>query len=113
MKITSLIFGSVVVAGVMAFTNPSKERYSEYVSEELTEASKEIVCSLDFPIPNYKQICEFATPFGKPAIKKAIQPLVENYSKHQNYVLFSFYVLELPDRKITTVGALGNFYMLK
>jgi hypothetical protein len=114
MKLKSILIGLAILGGVMAVTNPSKESYIEYASDTLSETGKELICSLDLPIPNYKQTCEFTVPMGKPIVRKLIEPMVSSLTRRpQNFVLFTIFVTEFPNRKITTIGAFNNFYMLK
>lgn len=108
MKLQVISIGAVVVAGVMAFSNPSKERYVEYATEQFSETGKNSFCSGEMPI-TAQQSCKFVLSQGKGVVKS----LVENSTKQQNFVLFSLYVTDLPNQKMTTLGAFGNFYMFK
>lgn len=108
MKLQAISIGAVVVAGVMAFSNPSKERYVEYATEQFSETGKNSLCSGEMPIAA-QQSCKFVLSQGKGVVKS----LVENSTKQQNFVLFSLYVTDLPNQKMTTLGAFGNFYMFK
>lgn len=108
MKLQTILIGAVIVAGAMAFTNPSKERYIEYATEQFTESGKNSFCSGDMPIAA-QQSCKFVISQGKGVVK----PLIENSTKQQNFILFSIYETEIPDKKLNTIAAFGNFYMLK
>jgi hypothetical protein len=109
MKLQAVLIGVVVVAGVMAVTNPSKDRYIEYATEQFSETGKTSICAGDnIPIAA-QQSCKFVISQGKGVIKS----LVENSTKQQNYLLFSLYETDIPNKKVTTIAAFGNFYMLK
>ncbi|MFN5762924.1 MAG: DUF4359 domain-containing protein, partial [Pseudanabaena sp.] len=56
-----------------------------------------------------QQSCKFLISQGKGVIKT----LVENSTNQQNFVVFSLYATEMPNRKITTIAAFGNFIMFK
>jgi hypothetical protein len=109
MKLQAVLIGVVVVAGVMAVTNPSKDRYIEYATEQFSETGKTSICAGDnIPIAA-QQSCKFVISQGKGVIKS----LVENSTKQQNYLLFSLCETDIPNKKVTTIAAFGNFYMLK
>ncbi len=109
MKLQAVLIGAVAIAGVMAVTNPSKERYIEYATEQFSETGKASICAGDnIPIAA-QQSCKFVISQGKGVIKS----LVENSTKQQNFVLFSLYDTDMPNKKVTTIAAFGNFHMLK
>jgi hypothetical protein len=108
MKLQAILIGAVVVIGVMAVSNPSKERYIEYATEQFSETGKTSICTGDLPVAA-QQSCKFLISQGKGVIKT----LVENSTKQQNFVVFSLYATEMPNRKITTIAAFGNFFMFK
>lgn len=107
MKLQAILIGVAVVAGTMAFSNPSKERYVDYATENFTQ-SKSSICSTDMPLAA-QQSCKFMMSTGQGVIK----PYIENATKQQNFVLFSTYTTEIPNQKMTAIGAFGNFYMFK
>jgi tryptophan synthase alpha subunit len=107
MKLQTILIGATVVAGVMAFSNPSKERYVDYATEYFAETGRNSLCSADMPSAA-QQSCKFVISQGKSVIK----PYIENSSKQQNLVLFSIYTTELPSKKSSTIGAFGNFFRL-
>jgi len=109
MKLQAVLIGVVVVAGVMAVTNPSKERYIEYATEQFSETGKTSICAGDnIPIAA-QQSCKFVISQGKGVIRG----IVNNSTKQQNFILFSLYETDMPNKKITTIAAFGNFYMIK
>jgi len=109
MKLQVILIGAAVVVGVMAISNPSKERYIDYATEQFAETGKTSICAGDnIPIAA-QQSCKFVISQGKGVIKS----LIENSTKQQNFLLFSVYATDLPNQKITTIAALGNFYMFK
>jgi len=109
MKLQAVLIGVVVVVGVMAVTNPSKERYIEYATEQFSETGKTSICAGDnIPIAA-QQSCKFVISQGKGVIRG----IVNNSTKQQNFILFSLYETDMPNKKITTIAAFGNFYMIK
>ncbi|NUN64522.1 DUF4359 domain-containing protein [Pseudanabaena biceps] len=113
MKLKPLLIVSALVAVVMIISNPSKERYSYYASEEFSEMGKDFLCSLDIPVGNFKQLCGVAIPVGKPVLKPIIEALVGQLTTPQNFFLFSIYTTDLGTKKYSTIAAFGNFYMFK
>lgn len=108
MKLQAILIGVVVVFGVMAVSNPSKERYIDYATEQFSETGKTSICAGDMPIAA-QQSCKFVISQGKGVIKS----VVENSTKHQNFVMFSLYETDMPNKKYTTIAAFGNFIMFK
>jgi len=106
MKLQSLLIGAAAIAGVMAITNPSKERYIDYATEQFAEKGKNSLCSSDMPLAA-QQSCKFVISQGKSVIK----PYIENSTKQQNFILFSIYATELPNKKLNTIAVFGNFHM--
>ncbi|PZU95959.1 MAG: hypothetical protein DCE90_11025 [Pseudanabaena sp.] len=113
MKLKPLLIGSALVAVLMLVSNPSKERYSYYASEEFSEMGKEFLCSLDIPADGFKQLCGVALPVGKTVLKPVVELLVGQLTTPQNFFLFSIYTTDLGTKKFTTIAAFGNFYMFK
>lgn len=108
MKLKAILIGAAAIAGVMAVSNPSKERYVDYATEYFAEAGKNSLCSSDLPLAA-QQSCKFVMSQGKGVIK----PYIENSTKQQNFVLFSIYATDMPNKKLTTIAAFGNFFMFK
>lgn len=109
MKLQIILIGIAVVAVGMAISNPSKDRYIEYATDHFSETGKTSICAGDnIPIAA-QQSCKFLISQGKGVIKG----LVTNSTKQQNFVLFSIYETDLPNKKVTTIAALGNFFMFK
>jgi hypothetical protein len=113
MKLKIPLISAALVAVLMAATNPSKERYSYYASEEFAERGKTFLCSLDILDNNYKQLCAVAIPVSKPIIKPIFELLVGKLTTQQNLILFSIFTTEFPGKKVTTIGAFGNFLMIR
>ncbi len=103
MKLQAILIGAAVVVGVMAVTNPSKERYIDYATEQFSETGKTSICGGDMPIAA-QQSCKFLISQGKGVVKG----LVENSTKQRNFVLFSLYETEMPHKKYTAIAAFGN-----
>lgn len=113
MKLKPLLIGSALVAVVMLVSNPSKERYSYYASEEFSGMGQEFLCTLDIPAAGFKQLCGVALPVGKTVLRPVIEALVGQLTTPQNFFLFSLYTTDLGTKKYTTIAAFGNFYMFK
>jgi hypothetical protein len=109
MKLQAILIGAAVVIGVMSVTNPSQERYIEYATEQFSETGKTSICAGDNIPISAQQPCKFVIAQGKGVIKAVVQ----NSTKQKNFVVFSLYETDLPNKKVTTIAALGNFYMLK
>jgi len=109
MKLETVAIGVAAIAGVMAFTNPSKERYIDYATDQFAEMGKNSLCA-DANLPSLaQQSCKFMVSQGR----RVIKPYIEGSTKQQNFILFSIYDTEMPNQKISTIAAFGNFFMFK
>jgi Domain of unknown function (DUF4359) len=112
MKLQPFLIGVAVIAGAMAFSNPNKERYVDYATEEFSKTGKDSICSTNLPSASQQQ-CKFAISMlssqGKPLIKQ----FIDGSTTQKNIVLFSIYTTEMPNQKLTTIAAFGNFIMFK
>ena len=109
MKLETVVIGVVAIAGVMAFTNPSKERYIDYATDQFAEIGKNSLCN-DASLPSLaQQSCKFLVSQGR----RVIKPYIEGSTKQQNFILFSIYETEMPNQKLSTIAAFGNFYMFR
>jgi hypothetical protein len=109
MKLQSVLIGVTAIACVMAFSNPSKERYIDYATDQFAEMGKSSFCS-DANIPSLaQQSCKFMVSQGR----RVIKPYIEGSTKQQNFILFSIYDTEMPNRKLMTIAAFGNFFTFK
>ncbi|PZO37650.1 MAG: hypothetical protein DCF19_18365 [Pseudanabaena frigida] len=109
MKLQVILIGAAVVVGVMAVSNPSRESYVGYATEQFSETGKTSICAGDnIPIAA-QQSCKFVISQGKGVIKS----LVENSTKQKNFIVLSLYETDMPNKKVTTLAAFGNFYMFK
>ena len=112
MKLQIIFAGAAIALVAMVVTNPSQDRYIDYAAEEFAKTGQNSICTSNLPT-EAKQQCEFAVNLlssqGKPLIKKYIQ----GTTQQQNFFLFSLYTTDAPSRKLTTIAALGNFYMIK
>lgn len=111
MKLQTGLIVAVAIAGVMAVTNPNKDRYTDYAAEELVRTGKTTFCS---NLPNVnRQQCEFAISVLISGGEVPIKKFIRTATKQQNFILFSIYEMDIPNRKLTTIAAFGNFVMFK
>jgi len=109
MKLETVVIGIAAIAGVMTFTNPSKERYIDYATDQFAEMGKSSLCS-DANLPSLaQQSCKFLVSQGR----RVIKPYIEGSTRQHNFILFSIYDTEMPNRKLSTIAAFGNFFMFK
>ena len=109
MKLQTVVIGVAAISGVMAFSNPSKERYIDYATDQFAEMGKSSLCS-DSNLPSLaQQSYKFMVSQGR----RVIKPYIDGSTKQQNFILFSIYETEMPNRKLSTIAAFGNFYMFR
>ena len=96
-----------VIAGMMGFTNPSQELYTEYAAERLLAHADKIACEKISLCDSIDSLPVAARNIIKNQILK---PAIETSSQRQNLGVFSIYTTEVPGvAKIRTIGALGHF----
>lgn len=104
--------GLVVVATVMGFTNPPRDEYVNYASNKLASEIKESVCKKskvpDFLSDFTGELLESCEKLIK-SQRTTIKDLMDNATKRQNLILFSFYTTEFRGRRYQTIGAFSNF----
>jgi hypothetical protein len=109
--------GLAVIGGigvVMGLTNPNRAVYEIYAARRLSDYLKAEVCP---QAPNIFGIalqrnCSDLVDSSSPAIQK----IVANNTRQQNFILFSIYTTDLtvggvvPSYRFQTVGAMQNFF---
>ncbi len=112
MKLQIILTGAAIALVAMVVTNPSQDKYIDFAAEEFAKTGQNSICTSNLPAAAQQQ-CEFAVNLlssqGKPLIKKYVQ----GTTQQQNFFLFSVYTTDAPNRKLTTIAAFSNFYMLK
>ncbi|MDX2254270.1 MAG: DUF4359 domain-containing protein [Pseudanabaenaceae cyanobacterium bins.39] len=109
MKLQGILIGAVVLAVVMAVSNPPQDRYTEHMILQFADRSKETFCQSDRAT---QQQCQFAIAMLASQGKPLLRAFIENSTRHQNFVIFSVYTTDLPNQKLTTIAAFGNFFRL-
>ena len=109
MKIQTILIGVAVLAVVMAVSNPSKDRYIEHTVDRFSETGKSSICTGAGDVSSQQQ-CKFAVAVFASQGKPLIRAFLENSTRQQNFILFSIYTTELPNQKLTTIAAFGNFF---
>lgn len=103
--IPAIFIGAVAMA--MAIANPDKEAYLDRTSLTLATEAKDNLCSssqggLESLLNN---LCK-NTVDGQ---RSAIRVYLNNFSRRQNFILFSIYTTNIAQRTYTSIGAFGNF----
>lgn len=96
MRIAPIVaIGVVAILGLLAYTNPTMDRYGQYVQQNIIrKADKEGgLASVFGPL------------FGKVAGSVAVNATLRN-----DYVFFSTYETHLGEERYAAVGAFNNFY---
>lgn len=89
-----------VVAAFMAFTNPGKMAYADYLARHLAEE----VCKQDQLNDQLQVVCYGITPI-------VAQPFFSHYSSRKNFILFSFYITDIGSVKYRGIGIVNGFVM--
>ena len=101
-----------ILAGTMAFTNPQREEYINYASDQLSSEIKKSICK-------ESQVPEFLKGFSSALVntcntlvvnqRHLIKDTVDKSTTRQNAILFSVYTTEIAGYKYQTLGGFGNF----
>ncbi|MFM6408619.1 MAG: DUF4359 domain-containing protein [Microcystis sp.] len=96
-----------VIAGIMGFTNPPQELYSEYAAKKLLAHADKIACE---KISLCGSIDSLPVAARNVIKNQILKPAIETSSQRQNLGVFSIYTTEVPGvAKIRTIGAFGHF----
>ena len=90
-----------LVSSIMALTNPTKDAYLDHAAWHLHDT----YCQQKSLPLGVKAACFV----GKPLPPDAVKPVIESYTRHQNYFLFSIYTTNFWGKKFHTVGLGGKF----
>ena len=101
-----------ILAGTMAFTNPPREEYLNYASDQLSTEIKKSICQ-------ESQVPEFLKGLSNTLVntcnslvstqRNLIKDTIDKSTTRQNTVLFSVYTTEIAGYKYQTLGGFGNF----
>ncbi|WRH66753.1 MAG: DUF4359 domain-containing protein [Planktothrix sp. GU0601_MAG3] len=101
-----------ILAGTMAFTNPHREEYINYASDQLSTEIKKSICK-------ESKVPEFLKGFSSTLVntcntlvttqRNLIKDTVDKSTTQQNAILFSVYTTEVAGYKYQTLGGFGNF----
>jgi len=101
-----------ILAGTMTFTNPQREEYLNYASDQLSTEIKKSICK-------ESQVPEFLKGLSNTLVntcnslvttqRNLIKDTIDKSTTRQNAVLFSVYTTEIAGYKYQTLGGFGNF----
>lgn len=90
--------GIISFLGLLAYTNPRMDHYERHVQQNIIREANE----------QGGVISVFGSLFGK-----AAGSVVANATLRNDYVFFSTYETNLREERVTTIGALNNFFSWK
>ena len=105
---SGLIF---IASVVLMFTNPSKQEYEEFATEQLVLYAKENLCSTssgDLEQIIKSQVCNLMVDTSRVQFPK----LITKTTQTRNYILFSVYETDLFLYEFQTIGIFNNFYII-
>ena len=97
MKILSLAIVLVGLVGLLVYTNPGLDRYKEFLSQQVTDATRK---------EHDPVVSTIGSLFGGIATSMMAQQTIR-----QDYVLFSTYDTVFGEAHLKAVGVLSNFYI--
>jgi hypothetical protein len=108
-----------VLAG-LAFTNPSTQLYTDYLTHYAVTEIPEVFCKelksqnllKQFPESAVLMACEQALDLGGFLIRDQIETFLNKETKRQNFVIVSVYTTRFPSRTVRAIGVLNNFILL-
>ncbi|MEC4985218.1 MAG: DUF4359 domain-containing protein [Oscillatoria sp. PMC 1068.18] len=110
------VIALTLLSGVMVATNPNQQAYAEYASEKLVTQIQDATCQqqkspefLQGILSSAGEICRNAIASSGDVVSLPVQAIVNRTTTRQNFVILSVYTTELPNTKITSLGAFGNF----
>jgi hypothetical protein len=101
-----------ILAGTMAFTNPKREEYINYASDQLSAEIKKSICK-ESQVPEFlKGLSDTLVNTCNTLVstqRNLIKDTVDKSTTRQNAILFSVYTTEIAGYKYQTLGGFGNF----
>lgn len=99
MKQTSIILILISVLGLLAYTNPSQEKYENFMNQEIIKESQKA---------NDPMAGALGSLFGGFAAS-----LITKQTIRHDYVFFSTYEMTFGQERFEAVGVLNNFHITK
>lgn len=101
-----------ILAGTMVFTNPPREDYLNYASDQLSTELKKSICK-ESQVPDFLSgisnalvnSCNSLVSTQRDLIKRVL----DQSTTRQNAMLFSVYTTEIAGYRYQTLGGFGNF----
>lgn len=101
-----------ILAGTMVFTNPPREDYINYASDQLSTELKKSICQ-ESQVPDFLRgfsntlvnSCNSLVSTQRDLIKKVL----DQSTTRQNAILFSVYTTEIAGYRYQTLAGFGNF----
>jgi hypothetical protein len=110
----------LLVAGIMAFTNPDRQEYINYASQhfirEVTKAlcdSSQLEKIFKFSDKNLTNLCKSGLGVGLKFSQETVKQFIDRNSTSQNFIIFSIYTTNLLDDEYKTAGIFNNFITFK
>lgn len=101
-----------ILAGTMVFTNPPRQDYINYASDQLSTEIKKSICQ-------QSQVPDFLSGISNALVNSCnslvstqrdlIKRVVDQSTTRQNAILFSVYTTDLAGYRYQTLGGFGNF----
>lgn len=101
-----------ILAGTMVFTNPPREDYINYASDQLSTEIKKSICQKS-------QVPDFLSGISNALVNSCnslvstqrdlIKRVLDQSTTRQNAILFSVYTTDLAGYRYQTLGGFGNF----
>jgi Domain of unknown function (DUF4359) len=110
----------LLVAGVMALSNPNQSKYIDYASTKFVREIPKTVCEVDRAKQELEDdfsqsllnLCNSGLGWALTANQESIRATIDRNTQRHNYLLLSIYTTEVPDYSFKTIGAIGNFFIV-
>jgi hypothetical protein len=110
----------LLVLGLMAFTNPNREKYIQYASERIIKELPQDFCKtsklekwLDFSNQDLTKLCQSGLGIGLNLGQGAVRQIIDDNTQRQNFILLSIYTTQLSEKQYQTAGLFGKFITFK
>jgi hypothetical protein len=107
---------TVAIVVTMAVTNPPKQKYVNYATEQLSDQMKEAICptsiNQDSPLGELSELVAGICTAGINLQSGKVKDFVDGATRRQNLLIFSIYRTETPQQEYATVAILGGFFAL-
>jgi hypothetical protein len=102
----------MMIGGIMGMTNPPRQEYLSYASQQLAHEIKKSICNQSKVPDVLGNIADSLVSVCQTVVtsqRHNIERFIDNATKRDNFLILSVYTTEIDGRTYQSIGAFGNF----